>query len=601
MTKKEVNNDEVIDLRSRVEVKPKPTPVKISSDFERVPKVKAGIGKTMMVILFLLAGVSLIAGWVFLSNPKKTTETSLKVVVDAPRTVVAGEPFNIKINYENIDVAVLKNMQLTIEHPELWHLQTAETMPVDENQSLWKLDDLAVSSTKELNLTGVIYGEKKQENNFEIKFNYQPENFSSQFEDKVGFKILLSDGYFSQIKGMPNEINIDDNKIIELDYTFGGEQDSGLIDFELSLPEGVKIASSTPMAVNNVWRFDTWKKGEEKNIKLILTSDRETTGQAIMVAKKDNLKVGSWTNDVKILAPNLFLSIERIGGGNVNFGSSVNIQLKISNNGTSDFVVDNVKTLITSDLIDWDKVVIKDAEVKEREIIWTAGKGDFGKKIKTIKAGEQKTVDFVLPILAKQDVASVANSSLIKISSVALINNGNEQKNINGSGLELSVINPFTVSAIGRYYATADNPVGSGPLPPQIGKKTTYQIVWTIMSGGDNLKDLKFTATLPDYVTWEGQDEEISGGGNIDYSSAGRKISWELSKLNNNQQMSVAFLVSVLPVESQLGQIMVLSNAANFNAKNETTGSTINNMLSIITSELPDDEIASGKGRVRAE
>ncbi len=603
MTKKslEENHKGVVDLRSRVAFKNDNLPLKISNNQEPVPKIKSGIGKTFLIILFILAGISLVAGWIFLSNPSKESETSLKLVVDAPKAVVAGETFNIRINYENIDIASLKNVRLTVEHPELWYLDNAEVMPVDENQTLWKLDDLVVGEKKEINLQGVLFGEKKQDNLFTIRFNYQPENFSSQFEDKVEFKINLSEGYFSQTNDWPSEINIEDNKVVELEYLYQADKDNESYQFELLLPDGVKIASSTPMAVNNSWLFDSWNEGEKKKINLILTSDRTTVDQVKMLAKKDERIVGSWSSEVKINAPSLFISVENVGSEIINYDQNLNLQIKLTNNGTSDYLVDTVRAIVTSDLIDWDNVKIKDVEINERQIIWHANKGEAGKSIKVIKPGEQKILSFVIPTLKKGGNDLLTNKSLIKISSLAVVNNNSEQKSINGSGLELVVVNPLTVSTVGRYYASVDNPVGSGPIPPRVGDKTTYQIIWTIATSNDELKDVSLTTTLPGYVSWEGQDEEVSGGGKVSYSSTDKKVSWQISKLNPNQQMTVAFMVSVSPSESQVNQIMVLTNGANFTARNQSTGIIINNNYSVITSELPNDEFVTGGGRVRAQ
>ena len=598
--KNETNKeDEVIDLRSRIEIKPKTSPIKIVADHEAVPKVKAGIGKVMLIVLILLAGVALVAGWIFLSKPQATNKTSLKIVVDAPTEVKAGVPFNIKIDYENIDIATLKKLQLTLDHSPLWHLQTAEVMPEDDNQSFWKLEDLPVGGTKQLNLTGVLYGETDQVNDFKIKFNYQPENFSSQFEDNVGFSIKINRTYFTQKQGLPTEINLEDSSSINLTYSYEGGDEATSTDFELILPEGVKISSSTPTAVNNIWHFDSWPSGDEQNLAILLTAERAVDGQWKMEAKKDGVIVGAWTGNIKVTVPNLLMSLERIGSSGINYGDNISAQINISNNGKEDVVIDNITVSSDSDLINWSKVNVADAEVNDKQITWTAGKGVTGKDIKTIKAGEIKQLNFSLPLIAKKDVNNVSgNQTAFKLNLMAQTA---DSRQINGTGLELNISSPFSVSSIGRYFASADSPVGSGPLPPQVGKKTTYQIVWTVTTGEEGLKDLKLTSTLPSYVVWEGQDEEVSGGGQVNFNSSSKKISWDIKQLVAHQQSSVAFMVSITPSDSQINQFMVLTNATNFTAKKEIGGGTINNIISLITSELPGDPLASGKGRVQAQ
>jgi hypothetical protein len=594
----------VVDLRAKPKTEvAKVQPVKIQSDFEPIPKAKAGIGKVMFGLLLLLAVVAVVAGWWFLSKPQSSNSTSLKITVDTPKQVKAGEEFTIKINYQNIDTAVLQKMQLTMEHSPLWHLRSAEVMPEDENQSFWKLDDLAVSSNKELNLVGVLYGDNNQDNDFTLKFGYRPENFSSQFEDVVKFKIGISQAYFAQTKTLPTEVNLDDNAVLELAYKYQGEMEATSTDFELSLPEGVKVASSSPMISNNVWQFPTWSVDEEKKIQLQLVASESVEGQWQISAKHQGEEVGLWTGNIKVNAPSLVVAVERTDSGNINYGDKLNLRLRIKNNSTGNTSLSWAEVKVDSNLIDWSKVNIADAEIKDKTIIWATGKGEINKKILAMKAGAEEKMDFSLPLLTKANLNNLetGDQTSIKLSSQAQLSNINETKEISGAGLELNISRPFSVTATGRYYASADSLVGSGPLPPQVGKKTSYQIVWTVFAGDEGLKNLRFTSGLPSYIDWGGQDEEVSGGGVVGYDQTNKKIEWTIDSLAAGRQVSVAFMVNATPSDSQINQLLILTNAANFTAKREVSSTTINNNLSLITSELPDDPVASGKGRVRAQ
>lgn len=591
----------VVDLRNQEQKKVTvPQPVRIDNNFKAVPKVSAGLGKTFFIILIAIAGVSAIAGWWFLSKPATTEKPSLKIVVDSPREVIAGEPFAIKVNYQNIDIAVLKKMEFNFEHPALWHLQSAEVQPEDSNQSFWRLEDLPVNGSEQLNLMGVIYGEQDQESEFRLKFNYTPENFNSQFSDDVVFKIKITKPYISQIKGLPEKINLDDGQLLTMSYLYSAVGDFISTDFELILPEGVSVATSVPALVGNGWRFDSWTTGETKDLSLQLSASQAVTGQWKMIARQGDLEVGQWQGELKISAPNLMVGLERVGSTNLNLGDQLKLKLKITNNGDAPIDLNKIKLSAETNLINWSAVKIKDAKVENNEIIWSNEQSD--NKLLTLGAGKNQEIEFSLPLVAR-----VASGSLdskwfsIKLNPMITIKNGADLKDVNGQALDINLNQPFSVSTVARYYASADTPVGSGPLPPQVGQKTSYQIIWTVYAGEEGLKNLQLSSSLPSYITWSGQDEEIGSQGTLNFDSASQKITWQLDKLSARQQVTVAFIVSVVPNESQLNQLLILTNASSFTAKKEVTNASVNNNLSLITSELPLDPIASGKGRVRGQ
>lgn len=588
----------VVDLRQQPERKKiSPQPIKIDNDFSSIPKVKAGTGKTLIIILILVALASALAGWWFLAKPSNPDKPSLKIVVDSPKQVVAGEPFTVKVDYQNIDIAVLKKMEFNFEHPSLWHLQSAEVQPEDANQSFWRLDDLAVNQAKELNLTGVLYGEQDQEQEFRLKFNYTPENFNSQFSDDVVFKIKITQPYISQSQGLPEKINLDDNQWLNLSYVFLGSQNYAPTDFELVLPEGVSVATSVPIMIGNSWRFDSWNSGQSQTIVLQISASQAVTGQWKMIARQSGLEIGQWQGDLKISAPSLMVSLEKSGDDNLNLGKQLGLKLKITNNGDSAVDLDQIKVTGETNLINWSAVKINEAKINNQEIIWLEDQASL-----SLSAGQSKTFDFVLPLINKVPGGSLDNNWFsLKLNPLVRVKSSAGGKTINGQSLIMTLQQPFSLSTTARYYASADTPVGSGPLPPQVGQETSYQIVWTIYSGEEGLTNLQLSSSLPSYVSWSGQDEEIGQTGNLNFDSASQKIIWKLDKMSPRQQVSVAFIVSVTPNESQVNQLLILTNASSFTAKKEVTGGSVSTNLSLITSELPLDLIASGKGRVRAQ
>ena len=71
----------------------------------------------------------------------------------------------------------------------------------------------------------------------------------------------------------------------------------------------------------------------------------------------------------------------------------------------------------------------------------------------------------------------------------------------------------------------ASGPIlNSGPIPPLVGKATTYTVQWTIANSGNDITGAQVSATLPSYVTFSNQE---SPAGSLIYDDTGSgTVTW---------------------------------------------------------------------------
>src|SRR5690606_22306397 len=84
--------------------------------------------------------------------------------------------------------------------------------------------------------------------------------------------------------------------------------------------------------------------------------------------------------------------------------------------------------------------------------------------------------------------------------------------------------------------------VTGGPIPPVVGRTTSYRIQWSAQNTGNPASGMIVTATLPAYVDWDGDG---SGGGTWTYDSVSRTVEWRVASVPSGENAVGTFGVSL--------------------------------------------------------
>jgi hypothetical protein len=153
-----------------------------------------------------------------------------------------------------------------------------------------------------------------------------------------------------------------------------------------------------------------------------------------------------------------------------------------------------------------------------------------------------------------------------------------------------------------NYYNSSSQAVGSGPIPPQVGQTTTYKINWKVINTTNTLTAVIVKAILTNNVVWVDSGQADTSG-SIDYNSATREVSWQISNLGaeNDKQVEVnsSFSVSVTPTDSEKGRVLTLLNPSTLSGVDGFTQENISVTQPALTTNLDGDPVAEGKGVVK--
>jgi len=150
------------------------------------------------------------------------------------------------------------------------------------------------------------------------------------------------------------------------------------------------------------------------------------------------------------------------------------------------------------------------------------------------------------------------------------------------------------------YFDNNNLPVGSGPLPPKVGQKTSLKVYWTLGNNLHQLNNVSVAFNLPLGVEFDGQSR--ADNGSVYYDAQNRQIIWRLDTWPTNvYSLKAEFNIALTPQASDRNRIMILSTGSVATAIDSETQSQILKTVKAQTTKLDDDDIATlnNDGRVQ--
>ncbi len=160
------------------------------------------------------------------------------------------------------------------------------------------------------------------------------------------------------------------------------------------------------------------------------------------------------------------------------------------------------------------------------------------------------------------------------------------------------LISNVSASAAAYYYSPQGDQLGVGPLPPALDMATNYWIFLEFNNSANELENFVLTAELPDNVYYNDKKRVLDG--RLIYSEIGKRLAWEIDSIKggvNNYRTS--FEVTLIPGQEDLGTIPNLLKNIKFTLKDKFTNQDLSGTLSNISTNLIQDRLSSGMGRVR--
>jgi hypothetical protein len=583
-----------------------------------IKKAPKNRGHKILIGLIVFFGLIFAASWasILLFSRLGTGGTeNIFLEVTGPKHAVAGEEAEFEVAYKNKDDSPLASAEIGLYLPKSFVL--AETVPVMDEKNRLKLGSLEPGKGDTIKIKGRFFAAEGEKLIIQAILTYKPSNFNANFQKAATLETDIDSSVFDGSLDGPDRLSAGDKAVFMLNYKNKGKEDLENVAIDLSVPQDFSIATSSPaIGRNNRWEIGKLAAKDDGEIKITGFFGAEAKGGRDII-----LKLGVVDKDGALLTlvekkitcdvagGDLAASLMVNGATNfatVRWGGVLAYSITYKNDGKDTLYDVKFKTNISGlpkergeSIVAWATLVDPAGGARSGEdIIWTKREIPG---LAAIKPGEGGTIDFSINIIKKPVNPSYRDYKVETTleAEIGRIGNMASSRKIIGGKVTAFVDSDADFKSQARYYDDSNAPVGSGPVPPKVGQKTTYRIYWSVSNSMHELENIVVSGDLPESVVF---GNAKSDAGEIALDSSLKKVQWTLNRMPASvTSLAGQFDLTLTPAAKDVGNVMDLLNAVTFTARDKSTGGIITISGGDETTVLADDPFITSVNAGRAQ
>jgi len=573
--------------------------------YQPVKTTKKPFIKNIKWVAIVIAVLLIASVFAFLSGRAAFRDRNISFKVETPQSVESGQEVEIKINVNNDNKVSLLNPKLTIFYPDDSIIFNEQGEQIESLVEEIKLEQIQAKGSQEFIKKVILIGERGDIKTTNFVFSYQPSNNKSVFEKKEKSAITISTTpLYLNLVVPPNALP---GQKISGFFDYKNESEDDLYDLRIKmiLPDGLTLneIDPEPDTTNNIWNVESLEesKGERINFEgTILGNSGQTKTIAFVLQRKmgnDFVDFQRVESDISLSAPLLNLSalVNNEEGYVANFGDNLNYNIVFTNRSNSTLSGLTLKATLSDGVFDLTSIDTGDGyfNQSQKSIIWNAS---INEKLGTLGPGQSGQVNFSVKLkdssATGKDLLAKVNLSIESIT----IPEGYDLDKISATqSISTKILSKVNFETNG-YYSDPSWPINSGPVPPKVGKKTTYTIHWKIGSSSSDLTNVFVSSYVLPGVTWENKVKVNQGSILPVYNPVTGQIIWELPKIPAGAGTSFAkyeaiFQVSITPSINQAGESIDLVRESILSVNDAFTGQVIElQEVRVSTSSILDED-----------
>lgn len=569
----------------------------------------------MILLLFIILMAVIASFWVFNSDRNRSKGESIQLEIKALDKIASGDEITYEISYLNQDRVNLREIELTAQYPQGFYFISASKTPENEFNNVWNLGNLSSGMGGKLEIKGQLLGEVNTTKTLTITATYKPANFNYEFQEVASKSITISSSIIDLVIKSPLRVIRDKEFEYQIQYKNTSDFSLENLKIKIKYPEDFVYQDSNPnpTEAQNIWLIDKLAEKAEGEIKIQGVFQGEAGELKEIKVQVGLVESGIFKLQVEksviilVVKPDFDLSLEindSSQDGAIQPGGTLNYHLQYQNTGDIEMRDLVLTAELQSETLDFDSLQDENkGTVVDNKIIWDKNNIPNLALIKPQEGGELSfkikiKSNLVLPDERTKDFQVV---SLFKIKSSPIEELGGEFE-AESNRIVTQVRTQVGLNVEGRYYSDEFLQLGSGPLPPVVGETTTYKIFWYLSNSTSDIKEVEVVTTLPSNVLWTGKSSVTAGSG-LKFESETRKVIWDINMVPAGTgqlfpSLEASFEVSITPIKSDLGKILILTSQTVLEAKDGFTGQSISLVRDLVTTDLKNDVAAQDKGKV---
>lgn len=568
--------------------------------------------KTLMLLVgSIIAGVIVIGGGGYLLYKilkKDFRQQQVQLKIEVPTAVNLNEDIALSIPYANNNPVGLKDAHLTLEVPSTFLVSSTNPQADSTSKSTatWNLGELAPQKSGILEVRGRFTGREEESVAFKGTLSYTPNNFNSQFQNDASVA--------TKVIGVPLTLFIESTREAASGYAVNytvkvrnnGKEPFPALTVNLDYPLGFSFVNSSEALSGeskNIWKIPTILSNEEK----VLTVEGKMEG-TVGDQKYMTVRIGKDETDgfkeyirkeaiTTITEPPILISQE-VGNGQrvVHKGDELAFTIDYANKSDRAIGQAIVKVKLNGSIFDLKRIMVDDGgwyDSNNGEVVWQGGNTPA---LALINPGDKGQLGFRIRIADYIPFTSDKNSNFIGQTTVSIESpemptpiGGN--KVVTGNTLEFKLSSQVGLQCT-AYYNDGTLP-NSGPIPPVVGKKTTYTVHWTITNAFNDLRGVEVKTVLPYGVEW--MNKVFPGKSGVEYRERTREVIWNLERVPagagiDKPSSNLIFQLGLTPTDDNYGRAMDLIAESTLKGTDTFTQEIVTKQAGKINSTVPDDK-----------
>lgn len=585
---------------------------KIDMRVHKIKKQQSGGRRILigLIVFFALIAVVSWLGVLIFSRLGGGGLDNLQLEISGKKQVSATDEIEYQIKYINKEDIPLASAEIGLYMPKSFII--SESKPVLDEKNKLKIGTLKSGQGGIIKIKGKFFAAEGDKETLQAVLTYKPSNFNSNFQKVATIEVEISGSAFDGSLEGPDKLVAGDGATYKLTYKNKSDEDLENVAIDVVLPGGFIISTSTPQIDKNKrWNIGKLESKSEGEVLIKGSFGSDAAGDKDIIFKlgaldkdKTFLTLIEKKSTTNVVGGDMITTLMINGKDNFNtarWGDSLNYSITYENEGKDTLYDITLRMIITGlpkesgkTIVDWSKFNdLNKGQQKEDTIVWTKKQvSSLGK----LKPNGKGVIDFTLGIIPKPTNPSYKDYKIDSILEIEIARAGNlaVKRKLQSNKITTFINSDTAFISEARYYDDGNSQIGSGPIPPKVGQKTTYKIYWKVANSMHELEEMRVSGVLPSGAVFSGGKADA---GTVALDSSLKKVEWTLNRLPTSvHSISAEFDMTLTPGKDDVGSSASILEKIIFTAKDKSTGGTITISGGDETTTLPDDPyVTSGE------
>lgn len=524
------------------------------------------------------------AAYIFFAGGNTVSNDNIDISILGNSFTAGGEELSLVVGITNRNNSSLDLADLVMEYPKGSATIGTDAFSSETERSRFSLGSIPAGSVRNENIKITLFGEQGSVRPIKFSLEYRVEGSNAIFVKEKNYEVTISSTPINLSVDAPVTISPNQDISLNIKATLNATRPASKVLVKLDYPTGFQFKSSAPMPSfgNNIWNLGDIAPGTEHNIaisgKMVDVFDGEE--KTFRVWSGSQSKTDKTAIDVVF---NSFVHTVAIKKAFIEATLSINgvnqreyaVDTKTVINGQINFI-NNLETKINDLEI---RAKISGNAVDRKTIKALQGFYDSAKDVitwdqngnnnlKEVNPGDSGSVTFSLSSLSLllPGGGTLSNPSInidVNISGKQLLAGYATEELKNSASALIRIISDVGF-ATKAFYSSGPF-TNHGPVPPKVGKETTYTISWSLSSTANGISKSIIRSTIPAWIRFVGTISPASE--DLTYNASTREIIWNVGNIPKGAGITqaskeVAFQVALTPSLSQIKTFPTIINEA---------------------------------------